>query len=95
MRKKRTRKVAALLSVLFPGLGQLYNRQLGKGMLFAAIAISLLLGYRPSRLSTAAILVMIALPYFGLWVYSILDAWYGAKGAAKHDSTRDRLQPTP
>jgi TM2 domain-containing membrane protein YozV len=95
MRKKRTRKVAALLSVLFPGLGQLYNRQLGKGMLFAAIAISLLLSYRPSRLSTAAILVMIVLPYFGLWVYGILDAWDGAKGAAKHDSTRDRLQPTP
>ena len=94
MRKKRTRKRAALLSVLFPGLGQLYNRQLGKGMLFGAIAISLLLGYRPSRLSTAAILVMIVFPYLGLWVYSILDAWYGAKGTAKHDPTRDRLQST-
>jgi TM2 domain-containing membrane protein YozV len=94
MKKKRTRKMAALLSVLFPGLGQLYNRQLGKGMLFGAMAISLLLGYRPSRLSTAAILVMIVFPYLGLWVYSALDAWYGAKGTAKHAPTRDRLQST-
>ncbi|MBI3800462.1 MAG: hypothetical protein HY268_26240 [Deltaproteobacteria bacterium] len=94
MRKKSTRKMAASLSVLFPGLGQLYNKQRGKGMLFGAMAVSLLLGYRPAHLSTAAILVMIVLPYFGLWVYSVLDAWYGAKGTAKHAPTRDQLQST-
>ncbi len=82
-RKKRRRKMAALLSLLCPGLGQVYNKQRGKGLLFGAIALALLLGYRSSHLSTAAILVMIAFPYLALWVYGIVDAWYGAKGADK------------
>jgi TM2 domain-containing membrane protein YozV len=75
--------MAALLSLLYPGLGQVYNRQCGKGLLFGAIALALLLGYRSSHLSTEAILVMIAFPYLALWVYGVVDAWYGAKGADK------------
>jgi hypothetical protein len=82
MRKKRRRKRAALLSGLFPGLGQWYNRQRGKGLLFGAIAIVLLLSYRV-RFSTEKILLLLVVPYLGLWGYSIVDAWYGAKGAEK------------
>jgi len=94
MPKKSTRKLAALLSVSFPGLGQVYNRQLGKGLLFSAIAAALLVGYRSARLSTAESLGMLAFPYLGLWIYNIIDAWYGAKGTGKHAATRYRLPLT-
>jgi hypothetical protein len=82
MRKKRRRKMAALLSVLCPGLGQVYNRQRGKGLLFGAIAVVLLLSYR-SRLSPEETLLLLVFPYLSLWGYSIAEAWYGAKGAEK------------
>ena len=75
MDKKRKRGRAALLSGLFPGLGQWYNRQRGKGLLFGAIATVLLLSYR-ARFSTEKILLLLVLPYLGLWVYSIVDAWF-------------------
>ena len=51
-----------MLSVLCPGLGQVYNRQRGKGLLFGAIALALLLSYR-SRLSTEETLLMLMFPY--------------------------------
>ncbi len=82
MRKKRRRKRAALLSGLFPGLGQWYNRQRGKGLLFGAIAAVLLFSYH-ACFSTEKILLLLVLPYLGLWGYSSVEAWYGAKGAEK------------
>jgi len=54
--------MAAVLSVLCPGLGQMYNRQRDKGLLFGAIALALLLSYR-SRLSTEETLLMLMFPY--------------------------------
>ena len=69
-----------MLSLLYPGLGQVYNKQRGKGLPFGAIAVVLLLSYR-ARLSPEKTLLLLVFPYLSLWGYSIVDAWYGAKGA--------------
>ena len=84
MDKKRKRRRAALLSGFFPGLGQWYNRQRGKGLLFGAITTVPLLSYR-ARFSTEKILLLLVLPYLGLWVYNIVDAWFHFY----HGSTED------
>ncbi|OXM15892.1 carbohydrate ABC transporter permease [Paenibacillus herberti] len=44
----RQRGIAAVLSTLFMGLGQLYNRQYIKGLLFAAIEVSALIWLMPN-----------------------------------------------
>lgn len=58
--------VAALLSALFPGLGQLYNRELEKGLLVVAASIVSVL--------SAVILVGFVL-YPAVWLYAIYDAY--------------------
>jgi len=58
--------VAAGLSVLLPGLGQLYNRELQKGIL--VIAASLLA-------AASAIVVIGFVLYPAVWIYAIYDAY--------------------
>jgi len=72
--------MATFLSILFPGLGQLYNRRFLKGALMAFVGLCLLVGFRSSPLPKEDIMFVIAFPYFVLWVYGIIDAWSGAKG---------------
>ncbi|MFC7175882.1 hypothetical protein [Halosegnis marinus] len=58
--------VAALLSAVFPGLGQLYNRELEKGLL--VIVASFLAGL--------SVLVFVGLLLFPLvWIYAVWDAY--------------------
>ncbi len=58
--------MAAILSVLFPGLGQVYNGEIAKGVIFIFIGIILLV--------TIRFLVGIVLfPIF--WFYNIYDAY--------------------
>lgn len=58
--------VAAVLSVLFPGLGQLYNRELEKGI---AVMVA-------SLLALASVLVGIGLVlYPAVWIYALYDAY--------------------
>ncbi len=62
--------MAAVLSALFPGLGQVYNREIGKGIVFVFIGIILLY--------TATFFVGIVLfPIF--WIYNVYDAYDTAK----------------
>ncbi len=62
--------MAAVLSALFPGLGQFYNREIGKGIVFILIGIILLY--------TMTFFVGIVLfPIF--WIYNIYDAYDTAK----------------
>jgi|ACQI01.1.fsa_nt_gi TM2 domain-containing membrane protein YozV len=61
--------LAAVLSFLFIGLGQIYNGQLAKGFAFmAGLFISFLLGFGG---------ILLLLP--GLWLWSILDAYDSAR----------------
>jgi len=63
--KQKDPGVAALLSVFVTGLGQIYNEQVGKGLLFMVIqAINVAL--------MALLIGFITFPI--LWIWSIWDA---------------------
>jgi TM2 domain-containing membrane protein YozV len=68
--EKKSPGFAAVLSFLIPGLGQIYNGQIGKGiiMVVAAVIFALLI----------IILIGIIL-YLALWLYGIYDAYDTAK----------------
>ena len=62
--------IAAVLSFLFTGLGQIYNGQLGKGLFFICIqAVNVML--------MMVVIGFITFPIF--WVYGIWDAYNVAK----------------
>ncbi len=61
---------AALYSLVFPGLGQFYNRDSGRGGLFFVIACTLIL--------TAHLVVTIFI-LAGFWLYNIYQAFDHAK----------------
>jgi hypothetical protein len=79
---KRQKVVALILSGLFPGLGQFYNRQLGKGVAFLAAGI--VLSWFLARAVPADPLTLIQpeaqliVPLCVLllvWLWSVIDAW--------------------
>jgi TM2 domain-containing membrane protein YozV len=65
--------VAAVLSVLLPGLGQLYNRELQKGI---AVLVAGLIA-----LASVAALVGLVL-YPAVWLYAVWDAYVVAERQA-------------
>jgi len=77
---RRRRVVALVLSGIFPGLGQLYNRQLLKGLIALALglALSWLAGRTtptdPYALPGTALLVPLCV-LLAVWSWSIIDAW--------------------
>jgi len=66
--------VAALASLLVPGLGQVYNREIGKGILFFG-------AFLLSALSLVVLIGFILLPV--VWIYSIYDAFVVAQRRAE------------
>ena len=73
--------VAALMSLALPGLGQLYDGELDKGLwLFIAFAFvgapgtALAALYAPAPLMLP-LLAASAAATLGVWIYSIVDAW--------------------
>jgi Family of unknown function (DUF5683) len=86
VRKKAT---ALMLSGIFPGLGQLYNRELFKAALFVTPAVGL--SWLVSRAVSvdplaliergASLTVMLAmLALLAIWLWSVVDAWRSAGG---------------
>jgi signal peptidase I len=78
--RKRIPIIAAALSLVAPGLGQLYNAQILKGIIFCLAvllipAILLLAGLPGQFLGLAAILIF----SFCLWVFVIVEAFIAAK----------------
>ena len=79
---RRRQVVGFILSGIFPGLGQLYNREYLKGVLFAvpgavlswlasrAIPADLLALAQPS-----ATLTLLLAALLSLWLWAIIDAW--------------------
>jgi TM2 domain-containing membrane protein YozV len=67
--------IAAILSLIVAGLGQIYNGQIGKGVIF--IVIQLINGAL-----TAVLIGWILLPIVGLW--AMIDAYL----TAKHNNER-------
>ena len=85
MRRRRT--IAVFLSSLFPGLGQLYNRQRGKAALFAIGGI--LAAYGPlspvdvdidlgNPAAALRSLILASLPFLVVAIWSVLDAYRNA-----------------
>ncbi len=81
---RRQKVIALVLSGVFPGLGQFYNRQPGKGAAF--LAAGLVLSWVLSRAVPTAPLTLnqpeadLIVPLCALllvWLWSILDAWHG------------------
>jgi hypothetical protein len=82
---RRRQTIALVLSGIFPGLGQFYNRQHVKGALFviAAGVLSWLIGrgmpaeplalVHPGAALTVPTVVLLA-----LWLWSSVDAWRAA-----------------
>ncbi len=81
-RARRQKVIALILSGVFPGLGQLYNRQPRKGAAFlaAGVVLSVFLGWAvPTAPLTliqpgARLLVPLCALLF-VWLWSIIDAW--------------------
>jgi len=68
--EKKSSGISAVLSAIVPGLGQIYNGQIGKGVLFFIASIFLAL--------TIFILIgFILLPLF--WIYNIYEAYSTAE----------------
>jgi TM2 domain-containing membrane protein YozV len=63
-------ELAAILSFFYTGLGQIYNGQIGKG-------IMLVIAYCISWALTAVLIGFITTPI--LWIWGIFDAHKGAK----------------
>ncbi len=84
----RQKGLAVLLSGIFPGLGQLYNRQMGKGIAFllgaSILATTFLLQVDPEALQKSAMtglppanfgqLLLLGLLLFALLLWSLIDA---------------------
>ncbi|HVP23846.1 MAG TPA: zinc-ribbon domain-containing protein [Conexivisphaerales archaeon] len=62
--------IAAVLSFLFTGLGQIYNGQIGKGITFVAVGIVCLF-------TIIFFVGLILYPLF--WIYNVYDAYNSAK----------------
>ena len=62
--------IAAVLSALFPGLGQIYNGQISKAVLFIIVGFLL-------ALTIFIIIGIILYPLF--WIYNVYDAYNTAK----------------
>jgi len=80
--------LAAFLSGLFPGIGQLYNRQFPKGALFVIAGI--VAGFGPFSPAAAHLnfddptvalekTLVTALPFFALNLWAVIDAYRAAK----------------
>ncbi len=65
MREEKNPTFAAGLSLLFPGLGQVYNGETGKGLLVLFLVL-------------AGLLVML-IPGVVVWLFGIYDAWATAR----------------
>jgi TM2 domain-containing membrane protein YozV len=81
MTEKKSPILAAVLSLFIPGLGQIYNGDLIKGLAFIVIGIILaLLAFVlviPAMMASAllVLVLLLSIPYLVFWAYNIYDAY--------------------
>jgi Mn2+/Fe2+ NRAMP family transporter len=85
--ERRRQVVGFILSGIFPGLGQLYNREYLKGVLFiipGAVSSWLVSRAMPGDLlalaQPGASLILPLTALLALWLWAIIDAWQVAGG---------------
>jgi signal peptidase I len=88
--KPRNPLMAALMSLILPGFGQLYNGEVNRGLLlfigFALCSIPLMVLialYLPSSLMLP-MLVLANVVAIGLWIYGIGNAWKTARALKEY-----------
>lgn len=69
-REMKSSGIAVILSFFIPGLGQIYNGQIGKGILFIIIGFIL-------ALSMIVLIGFLLYPIF--WIYNMYDAYKTAE----------------
>lgn len=79
---RRRQVVGFILSGIFPGLGQLYNREYLKGVLFvvpSAVLTWLVFRAMPTDLlalaQPSATLMLLLAALLAIWLWAIIDAW--------------------
>jgi hypothetical protein len=79
---RRRQVVGFILSGIFPGLGQLYNREYLKGVLFivpSAVLTWLVFRATPTDLlalaQPGATLMLLLTALLAVWLWAIIDAW--------------------
>lgn len=92
------RVIAAIFSILMPGFGQIYNRQLTKGVIFvifehfdnmgAKINQAIILDFNGMHQQALEVTnFQYLLFYPGFYVYAVWDAWYYAREGANKFKT--------
>ena len=79
---------AALLSLFFPGLGQLYNGENPKAVALISTAIGIWIGmavalWGPPELRSWLTLLVLGTVYPMVWLPSVVDAYQTGRGTAK------------
>ncbi len=72
--KKKRSKISAIASLIFPGLGQFYNRQIGKGILFFILGVVCAWYIYYFILGIFITLPMIFITIY--WAYNVYDAYF-------------------
>ncbi|MDE1824843.1 MAG: SHOCT domain-containing protein [Candidatus Micrarchaeota archaeon] len=89
MAEQKSSGIAVILSFLIPGLGQIYNGQIGKGILF--IFLSIVFGLMS--------IILIGIPlYLILWVYGMYDAYRIAEATNSNTNSKKQIsknEPEP
>ncbi|HKZ42158.1 MAG TPA: PilZ domain-containing protein [Candidatus Hodarchaeales archaeon] len=90
-------KKAAILSLLFPGLGQLQNKSYLKGTLVVSlfsfvVALRLMIGANPNLDSSGFIDVILNFFPLAVWGISIYDAYYSAIETRRLEAMRHNVQ---
>jgi Family of unknown function (DUF5683) len=100
--RRRNPQIALLLSAILPGLGQLYNRDISKGI--TLLAISLLLGWmtrdalfldvlvKTELPADSGRLIVISLLLLVVYAISVADAYRTAKRNMKVGSPDDKQE---
>jgi TM2 domain-containing membrane protein YozV len=70
---RRNPETATILSVFLPGVGQLYNGEGQKGLVYLGIAFILFLG-------TGLLKGVGVLLWLSFWAYNVFDAYSTARG---------------
>jgi len=68
---KKSTNTATIASIIFPGLGQLYNGQTNKGVIFLIIGAILLYGVVATHRFLFGVSVVV---YVVIWAYNVYDA---------------------
>lgn len=82
---QRTPQVAALLSVVIPGLGQIYNDEHPKGLAILCISLGVWFGiyvsiYGHPVYRSVATVIMLGIVYVFTWIPAVVDAYQKAAG---------------